>query len=374
MKIEKIVSGWIETESPLTYHGWPTLCKLANGDLLAVASGGRESHMCPFGRIYCYCSTDGGFTWSKPEKLSCGPLDERDCGVSVAGDGSVLLNYFTSTAFTSLYDYFQYRNDPAVWPEMQKKMLEEFLHIFDISDGWLEKMKEIDLDVLAREHSFWMRRSTDHGKTWSPKYRVPVNNVHGPSLLQDGTLLWVGKESSKDFVRQAPFGEKAKVFTSCDNGLTWQYLSSLPECPGMDQREFHEIHSVQTRSGRIVTQIRYNSSHTLQTESEDGGRTWSSYRKVFDGYPPHLLNLADGRLLAVYGWRTKPFGIRCRFGEDLPGCPWGEEITLTDDGDSLDLGYPSTVQLPDGSLVTLWYQFRNTHHLATLRFLKWRIA
>ena len=26
---------------------------------------------------------------------------------------------------------------------MQKKMLEEFLHIFDISDGWLEKMKEI---------------------------------------------------------------------------------------------------------------------------------------------------------------------------------------------------------------------------------------
>ena len=112
----------------------------------------------------------------------------------------------------------------------------------------------------------------------------------------------------------------------------------------------------------------------MQTESEDGGRTWSSYRKVFDGYPPHLLNLADGRLLAVYGWRTKPFGIRCRFGEDLPGCPWGEEITLTDDGDSLDLGYPSTVQLPDGSLVTLWYQFRNTHHLATLRVLKWRVV
>ena len=37
MNIEKIASGWIGTETPFTYHGWPTLCKLPSGDLLAVA-------------------------------------------------------------------------------------------------------------------------------------------------------------------------------------------------------------------------------------------------------------------------------------------------------------------------------------------------
>ena len=35
----------------------------------------------------------------------------------------------------------------------------------------------------------------------------------------------------------------------------------------------------------------------LQTESKDGGRTWSPLRALnFVGYPPHLLRLRDGRL------------------------------------------------------------------------------
>lgn len=379
MKIEKLASGRIETESPLTYHGWPTLCKLPNGDLLAVASGGRESHLCPFGRIYCYRSSDGGLSWSAPQRLSAGPLDDRDCGVTVAGDGSLLLNYFTSTAFTMLHEYILGRNDPEKWPELQKKMLREFHHSIEISDAWCDKMREINLDVMAREHGFWMRRSTDNGKTWCEKYAVPVNNVHGPTLLHDGSLLWVGKEKSGDFVRTATFGDKVKAFASYDNGLTWQLLSQLPEMPGMDQRRFHEVHSIQTADGMIITQIRCDcntgcigETHTLQTESYDGGRTWGPYRRVFDGYPSHLLNLSDGRILVTYGWRQRPFGIRCRFGLDLPQRFWEEEIVLTDDGESLDLGYPSTVQLEDGSFVTLWYQFRSADHLALLRWLKWR--
>ena len=378
MKIERIADGWIETEKSMTYHGWPTLCKLPNGDLLAVASGGRESHVCPFGRIYCYRSTDGGLTWSEPQILSSGPLDDRDCGVTVAADGSILINYFTSTAFTTLAKYFAYRDDPVLWPEKQQEMLRECHHLIDFSDGWMEKMREINLDVLSREHGFWMMRSADNGRTWSEKYAVPVNNVHGPTLLQDGSLLWVGREKSGDFVQSATFGDAAKAYISRDNGLTWQVRSQLPQ-PGWDQRSFHELHSVQTADGVVITQIRctYNTgcmgeTYTLQTESYDGGHTWGPYRKICDGYPCHLTNLADGRVLTTYGWRQKPFGIRCRFGLELPLRFWQEEIVLTDDGDSLDLGYPSTVQLADGSLVTLWYQFRNAVGMASLRWLKWR--
>ncbi len=35
---------------------------------------------------------------------------------------------------------------------------------------------------------------------------------------------------------------------------------------------------------------------------------------------------------------------------------WSEPIILSGDGAGFDLGYPSTVQLEDGSLVTVWYE------------------
>ncbi|NIP93508.1 MAG: twin-arginine translocation signal domain-containing protein, partial [Akkermansiaceae bacterium] len=48
-------SGIIETkvisQLPHRYHGWPTLARRRNGELLLVCSGGRESHVCPFGRV-----------------------------------------------------------------------------------------------------------------------------------------------------------------------------------------------------------------------------------------------------------------------------------------------------------------------------------
>jgi sialidase-1 len=48
IKIEEIrVISW---KSPL-YHGWPNLARRTNGELLLAFSGGREAHVCPFGRL-----------------------------------------------------------------------------------------------------------------------------------------------------------------------------------------------------------------------------------------------------------------------------------------------------------------------------------
>ena len=43
------------------------------------------------------------------------------------------------------------------------------------------------------------------------------------------------------------------------------------------------------------------------------------------------------------------------------------------DGAGTDLGYPSTVQLDDGSLVTVWYEKFAGSTLAVLRQATWRI-
>ena len=46
----RVESLAVISKEPQLYHGWPTLARRRNGQLLLVYSGGREAHVCPFGR------------------------------------------------------------------------------------------------------------------------------------------------------------------------------------------------------------------------------------------------------------------------------------------------------------------------------------
>src|SRR5437868_5955661 len=67
----------VVSQLPHRYHGWPTLARRRNGQLLLVCSGGRESHVCPFGRVELMRSNDGGQTWTWPQVLLDSPIDDR---------------------------------------------------------------------------------------------------------------------------------------------------------------------------------------------------------------------------------------------------------------------------------------------------------
>ncbi len=353
MEIKKLYDGWIETETPLTYHGWPTIANVGGDKLMAVCSGGRQRHVCPYGRVYLYTSSDGGRNWSKPQIITDGPLDDRDAGIVTAPDGSLLVNYFTSIHFA---DTYREREVPPEWGKVEKS---------------------ITLETLKKEHGFFLKRSTDGGKTWSEKILVPVNNVHGPTVLKDGSLFWVGRELSHTYVQSCRLGNRVIAVRSTDNGLTWETVSEIRPPAGQDVRNYYEIHTVQAENGTIITQIRNHCGcddvDTWQALSFDNGHTWTVPRRVCYGFPTHLLNLSDGRILMCYGYRRKPYGNRCRVSEDN-GISWSEDLVLSEDGFSWDIGYPSTAQLNDGTLVTLWYQFRDSTGLASLRCMGWRMA
>jgi hypothetical protein len=141
--------------------------------------------------------------------------------------------------------------------------------------------------------------------------------------------------------------------------------------------EYHELHAVETADRRILVHIRNhnpeNGGETLQSESADGGRTWSMPHPIgVWGLPSHLLRLRDGRLLMTYGYRRKPFGNRARLSSDH-GRTWGDEVLISDDGASGDLGYPSTVELARGELITVWYESRKETPRAVLRMARWEI-
>ncbi|MFM2167387.1 MAG: hypothetical protein RIS79_1758, partial [Verrucomicrobiota bacterium] len=81
------------------YHGWPTVARRANGELWVSWSGGRESHVCPFGQVCAMTSRDEGKSWTFPRVLLDSATDDRDSGVLETAKGTLLVTTFTSLAY-----------------------------------------------------------------------------------------------------------------------------------------------------------------------------------------------------------------------------------------------------------------------------------
>lgn len=360
--VPKITVEEIRTISwkPPLYHGWPTLTRRRNGELLLVFSGGRESHVCPFGRVELMRSQDDGRTWRWPQVLLDGPIDDRDAGVVETAKGTILVTTFTSLAYANLLDKAEKLapGQTGAWTEI--KLAE-----------WRAVHHRISAEQRQREVGTWMIRSTDGGVTWSSRYAVPVNSPHGPISLSDGRVLYPGKELwTKE--------ERVGVCQSTNDGQAWDWLATIPTRPGDDHRQYHELHGVECADGSLVVQIRNhnqnNRGETLQTESTDGGKTWSVPHAInVWGLPSHLLRLKDGRLLMSYGHRRKPFGNQARISSDH-GKTWSEPLTISADGHTGDLGYPSTVECQDGSFVTVWYELLKDSPNAQLRQARWKLS
>jgi hypothetical protein len=69
-----------------------------------------------------------------------------------------------------------------------------------------------------------------------------------------------------------------------------------------------------------------------------------------------------------YGHRRPPVGNQARVSGDN-GRTWSEPEIVSRD----DLGYPSTVELTDGTLLTVWYEALQDRPCAVLRQTTWRL-
>lgn len=343
----------VVSQEPHVYHGWPTLTRRRSGELLLVCSGGREAHVCPFGRVVWTKSTDGGRSWTWPRTLRDSAIDDRDAGVLETSRGTILVTTFTSDAWEGSLTRAESRRD---WPP--EKLAR-----------WRSVRRRLGPEKRRALLGCWMLRSTDGGATWSAPYRTPVNSPHGPVELSGGRLLYAGKELWTET-------QRIGVATSDDDGESWKWLAEVPARPADDPRQYHELHAVETADGRVLLQIRNhnraNHHETLESVSTDGGKSWSVPRAIgVWGYPSHLLRLRDGRLLMTYGHRRKPLGVQARVSADH-GRRWSDPLIVSADGTSSDLGYPSTVELDDGTLVTVWYEAMKDSPRAVLRQARWK--
>jgi sialidase-1 len=349
---------------PEFYHGWSTVARRRNGELWVTWSGGRESHVDPFGQVRAMTSRDDGATWTWPRVLFDSATDDRDSGVIETAQGTLLVTTFTSLAYEAHLEkasvFEEHRDTGWISASMPPAQVAK----------WKAAHARLNEAERKSELGVWAIRSTDGGLTWSPRIPTVVNSPHGPIQLRDGRLLYAGKQL---WARERKVG----IATSSDDGLSWQWLAEISARKGDKATSYHELHAVEAADGSLVAQIRNhndaNRGWTLQTESKDGGRSWSDPHAVCYGFPTHLLRLRDGRLLMSYGYRRAPYGNRARLSTDH-GRTWSEEIVLSSDGRNGDLGYPSTVELADGTLLTVWYESRMKPKLAVLRQAKWRLV
>jgi hypothetical protein len=203
--------------------------------------------------------------------------------------------------------------------------------------------------------------SVDRCKTWQGPYKLPM---FGQKRIMARTdYLVEGPRDLMAFVTASKQnGREGRVFCmrTSDGGKTWEFVSWIgPEPNGFSIMPA----SIRLSASRILSAIRCKEGPLHWIEgwlSEDNGKSWRFLNRPAEstggsqGNPPSLTRLKDGRLAITYGYRSEPFGMRARLSSD-EGRTWGTERILRDDGGCWDLGYPRSVQRPDGKIVTIYY-------------------
>lgn len=309
---------------PKQMYAWPGMIKISKEEILVAASE-RKNHLCPYGREVVVRSTDAGKSWTLPEEVYNSELDDRDSNLAIMPDGTVILSWFSSTAFENY------------WKERGKRVT--------------DKMRD---EVIGS----WMSCSKDFGETWESPLRMPVGVHISPNVISDGSLLVIGEEKG---------GEAGlSIFKSFDQGKNWQ-KESMIYCEKFYQEEYkremlilNENHVLETSPGNLIAMFRSNPSEDgslFQAFSSDYGKTWSKPKKTAVwGYPPHLLKLSNGVIMCSYSHRREPFSIRAVFSYDN-GLSWDADNiqTLYQWEDEPDMGYPTSIELSPGEIMTVFY-------------------
>lgn len=337
---------------PLVYASFPSLVRRADGELIvafrrapartAFGEAG-ESHADPSSHLVQVRSRDGGVTWdAEPALIHAHAFGgAQDPCLMQLRDGGLLCSSY-GWAFVQ----------PSVVPRLH------------------QPVKELKPGIVFL--GGFLVRSEDGGRTWrGPTYPPRIepellHDLHGRPLpaynrgamaeARDGRLLWVVAAND----RLQPQKTSCHLLVSADRGASWSYAAPV----AVDEKvAFNEASILETPRGDLVAFLRTAglNDHAVMARSTDGGRTFHPWQDLgWRGHPLQATRLPDGRVLLVYGYRHKPYGVRARILD--PECrdaTTAPEHVIRDDGGSTDLGYPWAVPLEEGRVLVVYYFNRN---------------
>ncbi len=347
------------SDSPFYYFGWPSVTRLPDGVLAMATSGYRLEHICPFGKGVISYSSDEGKSWTRPAAVIDTPLDDRDSGIVPFGNGRAIFTSFNNTTAFQRRVNARRHADPSPVVRAKARLIDAYI-------DYVETLGNPD-----RYAGSTYCLSEDGGYTFGPVQFCPVTTPHGPCRLNDGSLLYTGRR----FDGNNEYDDGAKPYIECwhmdADGKEFTYVSSIENvCVDGEVLLSCEPHCIQMPDGKLIVHIRIQSRResasqrfftVYQSVSMDGGKTFSRPVQLLrdrGGSPAHLLLHSSGTLISAYGYREAPYGIRLMLSRDA-GETWDTDWVLDAGGQSGDLGYPATVELEDGSLLTVYYENRD---------------
>ena len=368
------------------YFAWPTVARLPGGALAAVCSGFRIRHADPFGKgVICY-SFDEGNTWTPPGVALDTPLDDRDVGIVTFGD-CVMLTACNNT-ITTQKGYLKVNQG--------RKPVKSPIPIYD-TDREDDRLRYADsyldyVDTQKAESEFFgslYTISRNGGFSFEQLKKVPVSAPHGPAVASDGQVFYVGHKFHPEDNSRSP--NQIECFR-LDDREEFQFTGSIPPIAdtydGMIPQSC-EPHAAVLPNGDILVHLRAQTGYTgtpprrncftlYQSRSTDGGKTFSQPSLLLAdpllGAPAHLLQLKDGTLVSTWGVRTPPYGIKAILSRD-GGYSWSEPAWIYDNGGiSGDLGYPASVELKDGSILTVFYAHPEPGSADEIMQIKWKVV
>jgi len=290
-----------------------------------------------------------------------------------------------------------------------------FLGFTVLADDALLLVTEVSRDDPAWRELVQVHRSDDGGATWRQTCEIhsdPFDHIGEGFLsmtqLSDSRVLlpmarWTDSEDGRELLHS--------VFVSKDGGQTFPVAHETHD-------DCHEAHVIELQSGRLLGAFRYQRprrdgetaaeiqalggepawahpttgklaksvfKHVWIGASDDGGRTWIDFGAIRDsagrgliGFGEahgQLVQAADGRVVLVHDCRY-PYEraqMRARISSN-EGRTWEPEVYRLCDG----MGYPASVALPDGTILTITGSTRLTPSFEPLdgwrvEAVRWRL-
>lgn len=351
--------------SPDTYAPFPRLMSLSDGRLAVGTSlnTGPDHYM--LGEWCVFVSPDGGANWSRAE-------DAVNPAIPFTWPGSSPREKW-DRATRRLTDGTLFATGAVGWQAWPVERRAEA----EAGGLFVEPRHPPNRPDLIRvgTNTVFTQRSRDGGQTWErreialPRAGYTLGFPRDVTL-RSGTLLAPLRSRSNGH------GQALVLHVSRDD----DHVRLFPIPRDVYGATGSEAALVEVAPDRVLWLMRADpkrggDGHLLASWSDDGGRTWSfpTVTGIW-GYPPHLLHLADGRLLCTYGHRRTPLGVQAAVSID-GGETWdiAHRAILADNGETGDLGYPMSVQLSDGSIYTAYYVTKAgvTHCLGLRWELPW---
>ncbi len=342
----RIPDGAYHCVTALDHCAWPNLTMMPNGEIAAVIYS-HPSHGWHEGDPELWVSSDGGYTWQ--------------CRAQVT------------------------QHQPPTVRMNVAAGLNPHGHLLALVGGWtLQGEESHGRGQILKP---WVSISIDGGYSFqhigelAPEPEEVPGFSAEPVLVPFGDVCVNGDEclvacyGRPDGVS----GHTSVLLRSPDGGCTWGDASLIGE------HYYGETALLVTSRGRWLALSRTSAVQTADpgvnlpsalrlAVSEDQGRSWQwgQYLSLPGQIPGHLLELSDGRILATYGSRIPGFrGICGKVSEDL-GETWSHQFVIVGGLLEGDMGYPSSVQVQGGEIVTAYYAncapWHQRYHMAVVRY------